>query len=94
MIAATSNRCKTQTLVEDGFKRPGLALPISIFRPTGKFLYSSDRGEANEIEVFSINRDDGKLAFIQRTSSLGKTPRNFVIDPEGKLFIGGQSKQR
>jgi 6-phosphogluconolactonase len=57
----------------------------------GKFLYESNRGDANTINVFSI-LPTGRLAFASRSSSLGKGPRNFAIDPSGKyLFVANQN---
>jgi len=52
----------------------------------GKFLYESNRGDANTINVFSIF-PTGRLAFASRVSSLGKGPRNFAIDPSGKYLL-------
>ena len=72
--------------IADGFKGKVGAADIHI-SPDGKFLYSTNRGDANEIEVFKINQINGKLTFVQRTSSLGKTPRNFNIDPTGKFLL-------
>lgn len=58
--------------------------------PDGKFLYSSNRGDANTINVFSI-LPTGKLVSVSSVKSLGKGPRNFVIDPSGKfLLVGNQ----
>jgi len=79
-------KTESTTLLPDGFTGSigGADIHIS---PDGKYLYSTNRGSANEIEVFAINKDDGKLTFIERTSSLGKTPRNFVIDPTGSFLL-------
>jgi len=56
----------------------------------GKFLYETNRGDANSISAFSI-LPTGKLKFIETVSTLGKGPRNFAIDPTGKfLLIGHQ----
>jgi len=58
--------------------------------PDGKFLYETNRGDANSISAFAV-QPDGKLTFVARTSTLGKGPRNFTIDPSGKyLLIGHQ----
>lgn len=54
--------------------------------PDGKFLYASNRGEANEITVYSIGKT-GELIVAGRQSVLGKTPRNFVIDPSGNFLL-------
>jgi 6-phosphogluconolactonase len=54
--------------------------------PNGKFLYASNRGEANTISIFKILRK-GKLESKGQISTLGKGPRNFVIDPTGKFLL-------
>ncbi len=56
--------------------------------PDGKFLYATNRGEANDISVFKI-LNKGKLEFVQRISTLGKGPRNFNIDPTGNFLLVG-----
>lgn len=56
--------------------------------PDGKFLYATNRGTANEISVFKVLKE-GKLELVQRTSTLGKTPRNFTIDPTGNFLLVG-----
>jgi 6-phosphogluconolactonase len=55
--------------------------------PDGKFLYCSNRGDANNIAIFSINQADGKLTLIGHQSTLGKTPRNFNFDPSGNFLL-------
>jgi 6-phosphogluconolactonase len=55
--------------------------------PDGKFLYCSNRGDANSISIFSIHADDGKLTLIGHQPTLGKTPRNFNFDPSGNFLL-------
>lgn len=55
--------------------------------PDGKFLYASNRGDANDIVIYTIDQEDGTLNFIDRQSTLGKTPRNFIIDPTGNYLL-------
>ena len=55
--------------------------------PNGKFLYASNRGDANNIAVFSIDGTTGKLTWKGVVSSGGKTPRNFMIDPSGHWLL-------
>lgn len=74
------------TILPDGFTGSIGAADIHI-SPDGKYLYSTNRGSTNDIQVFAIGKTDGMLTFIQRTSSLGKTPRNFVIDPTGNFLL-------
>jgi 6-phosphogluconolactonase len=52
----------------------------------GKFLYETNRGDANTISVFSI-LSTGILRFVETVSTLGKGPRNFTIDPSGKFLL-------
>ena len=55
--------------------------------PDGKFLYCSNRGDANTITIFSINPQNGKLIVAGSQSTLGKTPRNFNFDPTGNYLL-------
>lgn len=55
--------------------------------PDGKFLYASNRGESNTIGIFSINQQSGELTLVGHQSTLGKTPRNFNIDPSGNFLL-------
>ncbi len=75
------------TVVATDFKGDIGAADIHI-SPDGKFLYATNRGSANDISVFKIEKS-GKLAFVQRTSTLGKGPRNFAIDPSGNFLLVG-----
>ena len=52
----------------------------------GKFLYETNRGDANTISVFSI-LSTGILRFVETVSTLGKGPRNFSIDPSGRFVL-------
>ncbi|WP_231464282.1 MULTISPECIES: lactonase family protein [unclassified Pedobacter] len=52
----------------------------------GKFLYQTNRGDANAISVFSI-LPTGILRSVETVSTLGKGPRNFSIDPSGKFLL-------
>lgn len=55
--------------------------------PDGKFLYASNRGDANSIAVFSINQKNGQIKPVTYQSTLGKTPRNFNLDPSGNFLL-------
>lgn len=54
--------------------------------PDGKFLYASNRGDANNIAVFSIAAN-GKLTWVEAVSAGGKSPRNISITPGGKFLL-------
>ena len=54
--------------------------------PSGKFIYASNRGD-DSIAVFAVDEASGRLQFVERQSSRGKTPRCFAIDPTGQYLI-------
>ena len=54
--------------------------------PDGKFLYASNRGNENNITIFSI-KNDGILQTIGYQSVKGRHPRVFALDPSGKFLI-------
>jgi 6-phosphogluconolactonase len=58
--------------------------------PDGKFLYATNRGEANNITCFKILKN-GLLEFVEQNSTQGKGPRNFAITKDGHfLLVGNQ----
>jgi 6-phosphogluconolactonase len=76
---------QTITMLSPDFKGKVGAADIHI-SPDGKFLYGSNRGNANELVIFAINKN-GKLNYIGRQSVQGKGPRNFAIDPSGTFLL-------
>ncbi|WP_268847424.1 lactonase family protein [Flavobacterium aestivum] len=54
--------------------------------PDGRFLYASNRGEENNIAIFSIE-NNGTLKTVGYQPILGRTPRIFAIDSHGKFVI-------
>lgn len=75
------------TVVGDGFKESFTAADIHI-SPDEKFLYATNRKEANTISCFKILKN-GKLELASRISTLGDGPRNFAIDPTGNFLLVG-----
>ncbi|RAJ81939.1 6-phosphogluconolactonase [Chitinophaga dinghuensis] len=55
--------------------------------PDGKFLYASNRGDANSLAIFKRNRHNGKLKLVGFQSTLGVMPRNFNFDPSGNFLL-------
>ena len=76
---------QTISMLAPDFKGQTGAADIHV-SPDGKFLYASNRGDANDIVIFSI-QPDGKINLAGRQSTLGKGPRNFAIDPEGNFLL-------
>jgi 6-phosphogluconolactonase len=78
---------ETHSLLQEGFEGNVGAAEVR-FSPDGKFLYASNRGDANELIVFETI-DDGKLTHVQTIHSGGIAPRNFNITPDGKFLLAG-----
>ncbi|HAF90402.1 MAG TPA: 3-carboxymuconate cyclase, partial [Pseudomonas sp.] len=61
---------------------PGAIRPSS----DGRFLYVTDRGEANRILVYAIAAD-GRLQLLQKRDSEGREPRELAIAPDGRFLL-------
>lgn len=71
-------------------KQPGSA-DIHV-HPNGRFLYASHRAEANDISVYSIDANDGRLTPVAHQGVMGIMPRNFSIDPTGRYLLVANQK--
>lgn len=60
--------------------------------PDGKFLYASNRAKENTIAIFKIDGKTGKLTAVGYQSTMGKTPRNFCIDPTGNFLLAANQQ--
>ncbi|WP_408734185.1 lactonase family protein [Paraburkholderia bannensis] len=82
---------QVEKLAEPDFKGAVGAAALHL-SPDGKFLYVSNRGDANDISIFAVDPTSGKLKRVGRQASLGKSPREFAIDPSGQwLIVGNQN---
>jgi 6-phosphogluconolactonase len=69
----------------DGFKGVIGSADIHL-SPNGKFLYASNRGDANNLAIFRVHKKNGKLTNIAH-QAVGKKPRNFNFSPDGKFLL-------
>ncbi len=70
----------------EGFNQPFTCADIHV-SPNGKFLYASVRDSANLIAIFRIDETNGRLTPAGHQSTLGRTPRNFTIHPNGQWLL-------
>jgi len=77
------------TLPQD-FKSENLCADIHI-SPNGKYLYASNRGH-DSIACFFINENTGRLTYQNHTSTEGREPRNFAIDPNDAFLRTANQK--
>lgn len=76
---------QTISTLPDGFTGSNSTAEILV-HPNGRFLYCSNRGH-DSIASFTIDQKSGSLTATGRTSSGGKTPRNFGITPDGRYVV-------
>lgn len=77
---------QTVSMLAENFNGKSGAADLHI-SPDGKFLYGSNRGDANELVIFSINQKTGGLTYAGRYPSTLKRPRYFAIDPSGNFLL-------
>ena len=53
----------------------------------GRFLYATNRESESNIAVFAVDPAKGTLKNIGYQSTLGKEPRNFILDPTGNWLL-------
>lgn len=76
---------QTITTLPDDFEGRNHTADIH-FGGSGKFLYGSNRGD-DSIVIYAVDEETGKLTFVDRESTRGKTPRGFAIDPTGTFLL-------
>lgn len=87
----TLSEKQTITMVSPDFKGKNGASDI-LFSKDGRFLYATNRGDANEIVIYSVSKKDGRLEYAGRQTSMGKTPRSIAIDPTGNYLLAGNQE--
>jgi 6-phosphogluconolactonase len=76
---------QTSSTLPDGFSGQNTGAEVAV-HPSGKFVYGSNRGD-DSIAVFACNPESGRLTFIERVPTGGKTPRQFEIDPTSRYLL-------
>ncbi len=90
--AATGALDPVQSLsaLPEGTTTPSWAAEIAV-SASGTCVYSSNRGH-DSIARFSVDPATGMLRFEDCTSTLGREPRLFALDPAGRhLHVGNQA---
>jgi len=81
----------TLSVLRRDYSGPKEAAEI-VVHPSGKFLYSSNRAGIDTISLFSIDPVNGTLKLKDEYPTMGKTPRNFAIDPTGKFLLAANQE--
>lgn len=88
--AGTFQEIGTETTLPAGFSGDNSGADVHV-SPDGRFVYTSNRG-ANSLVVFSIAPADGHLTLVQHVSTQGNWPRNFALDPSGRVLLVANQK--
>src|SRR5215217_2178945 len=86
------NGClQSVSLLQEGYAGKIEAADIQL-HPSGAYLYASNRGDANEIIVFSVHPVSGHLQFLQRTGAAGLSPRSLLICEQQELLLAANEQ--
>jgi 6-phosphogluconolactonase len=85
-VSGALTRLQVISTLGPGIKTDASCADIHI-TASGKFLYASNRGEVNNLAMYQVDQQSGKLTLIGHQPVKGKTPRYFVIDPSGKFLL-------
>lgn len=81
--AGSFEEIQTITTLPQDYKGRNLCADLHI---CGNYLYASNRGH-DSLVCFFIDENTGKLLYRNHTSTAGKEPRNFAIDPGGNFLL-------
>lgn len=76
---------QTVSLLPAEFRGSNIAAEVQV-HPSGHFVYGSNRGN-DSIAVFAVDAKTGRLTFVDRQSTLGRTPRHFTFHPSGQWLL-------
>jgi len=85
-VTGALSRIQIISTLDPGMKMEASCADIHL-TPSGKYLYASNRGKVNNLAIFQVDQQTGKLTLIGHQPVKGKTPRNFIIDPSGKFLL-------
>jgi 6-phosphogluconolactonase len=86
----TLSAIQTVSTLPAGFQGKNSTAEV-VVSSDGRFLYGSNRGH-DSIAVFAIDPATRKLTAIGHQSTLGKTPRNFALDPTGRYLLAANQE--
>lgn len=86
----SSNGCFSEVQVASSLPEslsiPGNTCADIHLTPDGGYLYGSNRGH-NSLVVYRVEKESGKLIYIDCQPCGGEIPRNFAIDPSGHYLL-------
>lgn len=86
VVKGTLKAKQTLDLMRDGYEGQRSTADIHL-SADNRFLYVSNRGNANTISCFSVNSTTGELTLVEHHDCGGEHPRNFTLDPTGRFLL-------
>jgi len=87
--AGIAQEVQTLSSLPDGWTGRKWSAQV-VVHPSGRWVYGSNRGsggDSDDIAIFAIDEETGRMAPAGHVGSGGKVPRNFNIDPSGTFMI-------
>jgi 6-phosphogluconolactonase len=85
-VAGTMKEFQTVPTLPPDWKG-GVSTAEIVLGPGERFLYGSNRAGHDSLAIYAVDSATGKLTPKGHQPTLGKTPRNFAIDPSGTYLL-------
>ncbi|HMR78776.1 MAG TPA: beta-propeller fold lactonase family protein, partial [Polyangiaceae bacterium] len=86
-VKGTLTAIETEATLPTSVSTPSTGADVHV-HPNGKFVYGSNRSDAEStLVIFSIDQSSGELTLVGHEPTRGAHPRNFEIDPSGKVLL-------
>lgn len=82
----TLSEVQTVSSLPDGFAGTNTSADVHV-HPNGRFLYVSNRGDSDNLAIYTINEATGELTLVGHQGEDVVWPRNFAIDPSGAFLL-------
>lgn len=90
LIKGKLQKIQESTVASQGFTGKNGAADIRFSRD-GKYIYATNRGDANTLSVFKVHAN-GRINIVQQVSVQGEGPRNLVLGPKDNFVLVGNQQ--
>lgn len=81
----TFEALQTISTLPDAYQGQNLGAAIKV-APSGRFVYASNRG-SDSLAIYAVDGETGELSLVGHEPTQGRGPRDFTIDPTGRLLL-------
>lgn len=76
---------QTISTLPEGYLGKSTTAEVQI-APDGRYLYGSNRGH-DSLAMYTVDQATGRLSCLGQTSTQGRIPRHFTVDPTGRFVL-------